>query len=119
MENKKISEKQLKAIRRNYAIRARKAKKETKAIDNERVKNKKFSKSESCSIDKLNNYTKIASDFAKDKSSKKKLSDYAKKNLKIKNDSIDPKILDNNWNIHHARTDRHPKAVLQEIMMNF
>ncbi len=113
----KRSDAQLKAIRRNYAIRANKAKQAKRT--NSSNKPKRTTRQDpdkkdknNCSKEKLNNYTQIASEFEKDSNSEKKLSDFAKKRLKIYDDSVDPKILDNPWNVHYFNNNEHPKAIL-------
>lgn len=92
-EKKKRSGSQLKAIRRSYA-------------------RKKGQTSDRKASKDLTRYNRIAKDYEKDPNQSKKLSDYAKKGLKIQKDSVSPEILDNVWNVHHVGTDRHPKIVM-------
>ena len=101
-EKKKRSESQLKAIRRSYARKA-----------------KKGQTSDRKGKEDLTRYNRIAKDYEKDPNQSKKLSDYAKKGLKIQKDSVNPKILDNPWNVHHTRTDKHPKIVMERKDDNF
>lgn len=115
---KKRCEAQIRAIRRSYAIRAKKKQKKSRPADRKtrtekqegRDKNK--TKKEKSSDGQLKKYNRIAEEYEKDPKKNKKLSDYAKKGLTIQGDSVNPEILDNVWNVHHVGTDQHPKIVM-------
>ena len=125
-KTQKRSDAQIKAIRRSYAIRASKAKKEAERKAKEKAKKEAKKKKEKDKKEEvkekvkrkkptknqLNNYTQIALEYEKDKTPEKKLSDHAKKRLNIKNESVDPKVLDNKWNVHYFHNNEHPKAII-------